>query len=320
MNFDLGPDERALQEAIRDLCGRRFPMDRVRALEATGGVDRAAWKDLAQAGVFSLRLPESEGGVGLGMTEAVLVFQELGRALIPGPLISSHLAAGLIDGVATGDRIAGLGGRSGELLLIPYLEALDDVVVLDHKGVWRIDPASLDAALMTRPLDPLSPAHIVEEIPQGDRLARHPVAARWQLEGNALSAAQLAGIASAVTDLSVVYAKERRQFDRPIGSFQAVKHILADMLVRAEVARAAVDAAGVALDGRAEGDPKRAVASAKLLASEAAVMNGKAAVQVHGGMGFTWEVDVHLYLKRAAGLAAAFSQPDELAEAVAASL
>ena len=173
---------------------------------------------------------------------------------------------------------------------------------------------------MSRPLDPLSPAHVVAELPAGERLARHPTAARWQLEGNALAAAQLSGIASAVTDLSVAYAKERRQFDRPIGSFQAVKHILADMLVRAEVARAAVDAAGVALDGRAEGDPKRAVASAKLLASDAAVSNAKAAVQVHGGMGFTWEVDIHLYLKRASGLATAFSLPDELAEAVAASL
>jgi alkylation response protein AidB-like acyl-CoA dehydrogenase len=92
------------------------------------------------------------------------------------------------------------------------------------------------------------------------------------------------------------------------------------MLVRAEVARAAVDAAGVALDGRAEGPVDRAVTTAKLLACEAAVANAKAAVQVHGGMGFTWEVEVHLYLKRAAGLATIFGQPDELAEAMAAFL
>ncbi|HEX9235692.1 MAG TPA: acyl-CoA dehydrogenase family protein, partial [Actinomycetota bacterium] len=128
------------------------------------------------------------------------------------------------------------------------------------------------------------------------------------------------GIASAVTDLAVAYAKERRQFDRPIGSFQAVKHILADMLVRTEVARAAVHAAACVVDDRAAGDVERTVAGAKLLAGEAGLANGKAAVQVYGGMGFTWEIDVHLYLKRAAVLAAAFSQADELAEAVASSL
>jgi len=117
--------------------------------------------------------------------------------------------------------------------------------------------------------------------------------------------------------MAVAYAKERRQFDRPIGSFQAVKHLLADMLVRQEVARAAVYAAGVHLDGEQAGEAERAVHGAKLLAAEAAVANGKSAVQVHGGMGFTWEVDVHLYLKRAVALASAFGTPEEHAEALA---
>ena len=141
-----------------------------------------------------------------------------------------------------------------------------------------------------------------------------------RLEASALTAALLVGIATAETDLAVAYAKERRQFGRPIGSFQAVKHICADMLTRAEVARAAVYAAGVHLDGHGDGDTARAVTGAMLLASEAAFANGKACVQVHGGMGFTWEIDAHLYLKRAAALIALHGGADTYAEEMAAAL
>jgi alkylation response protein AidB-like acyl-CoA dehydrogenase len=320
VNFDLDDQERSLQEGIRDLCRGRFPLQRIREMEATGVIDRDLWRELAEAGVFSVRLPEARGGAGLGCTEAVLVYEELGRALVPGPVVSTHLASGLIDGAATGDRIVGLAGRSGERMGAVHFASLDDLVVLDHEGVWRLDPGAVEAEPVTRPLDPLTPAHLFGDLPRGERLAPHRVAARWRVLGDALVAAQLAGIAAAATDLSVAYAKERRQFDRVIGSFQAVKHILADMHVRAEVARAAVHAAGVALDRRADVPAVRAVSGAKILAADAALANGKAAVQVHGGMGFTWEVDVHLYLKRAAVLSAAFSQPDELAEGLAASL
>ena len=97
MDFELSADQQALQEGVRKLCEGRFPMARVRALVDAGGVDRALWGELAEAGVFSLRLPERDGGVGLGHAEAVLVFEELGRALVPGPLAGTHLAAGLVD-------------------------------------------------------------------------------------------------------------------------------------------------------------------------------------------------------------------------------
>jgi alkylation response protein AidB-like acyl-CoA dehydrogenase len=120
--------------------------------------------------------------------------------------------------------------------------------------------------------------------------------------------------------MSVAYAKERQQFDRPIGSFQAIKHLLADMLVRAEVARAAVYAAAVALDGRSHDDPVRAAAAAKILAGDAAIANGKAGIQVHGGIGFTWEVDAQRFWKRATVLDTHFGNSDEHAEAVAAML
>ena len=114
-----------------------------------------------------------------------------------------------------------------------------------------------------------------------------------------LTAAALLGIAAKTTELAVAYASEREQFGKPIGSFQAVKHLCADMLTRAELARGAVYAAGVTLDGRGVDDPDRMVAAAKITAGDAAKANGKACIQVHGGMGFTWEVDAHLYLKRA---------------------
>ena len=311
MDFELSADQEALQDGVRKLCEGRFPMARVRALVDDGGVDRALWRELADAGVFALCVPERDGGVGLGRAEAVLVFEALGRALVPGPLAGTHLAAGLVDadvvGVIERERNA----------VVAHLNALDILVAIDDAGLWAIEPSTLDAQAIADPLDPLTPVHRVDSLPHGAQLAGAEEAVRWRRTGAALVAAQLLGFAVATTDLAVAYAKERHQFDRPIGSFQAVKHLLADMLVRAEVARAAVYAAGVTLDDPAVGDVARAVATAKLMAGDAARQNGKACVQVHGGMGFTWEVDAHLYLKRAWVLDAAFGSVDDHALAIA---
>ena len=128
--------------------------------------------------------------------------------------------------------------------------------------------------------------------------------------GAALTAAFQLGLADRLTELAVAYAKERVQFDRPIGSFQAIKHMLADMLTRTEVARAAVYSAGAVLDERPGAARHRLVHGAKVVAGDAAIANGKAATQVFGGMGFTWEVDVHLYLKRAWVLDTHFDSAD----------
>jgi alkylation response protein AidB-like acyl-CoA dehydrogenase len=288
-------------------------MARVRELiDVTGCVDRVLWRELADAGVFGLRLPESDGGVGLGHAEAVLVFEELGRALVPGPLVATHLAAGFSDA-----EVVGLVERVRGPVMVDHVGALDALLALDAEGVWAIDAGALHAMPVAAPLDPLTPVARVDELPHGSQVAGAEEAARWRFTGAALVAAQQLGVALAATDLAVAYAKEREQFDRPIGSFQAVKHILADMLVRAEVARAAVYAAGVTLDDPAVGDGARAVASAKVMAGEAALKNGKACVQVHGGMGFTWEVDAHLYLKRAWVLDTAFGSADDHALALA---
>ena len=318
MNFELDEDEVALQKGIRELCRARFPLDSLRANE--GGVDRNLWRELGEAGVFSLRLPASDGGVGLGSAQAVLVFEELGAALIPGPLVAGYLAAGLVDGAASGERVVGVVEGDRSPLLVEHPDALDELLVIEDGAIRKIDPASLDGRLVERPLDPLTALLFVERLPEGEEIGGPDVAARWRLEGAAMSAALLLGIALETTQLATAYAKERIQFDRPIGSFQAVKHLLADMLVRAEVTRAAVYAAGVLLDDPSAGNLGRAIAAAKLLASEAAVTNGKTCIQVHGGMGFTWEAVPHLYLKRASVLAATFGSSDEHAEAMAAHL
>jgi alkylation response protein AidB-like acyl-CoA dehydrogenase len=143
------------------------------------------------------------------------------------------------------------------------------------------------------------------------------VAAWWRRDGAVLTAALQVGMAQWACDLAVGYAKERVQFGRPIGGFQAVKHLCADMAVRAEVARCAVQAAAVTVDQADVGDADVAAAGAKLLADGAAVTNGRSCIQVHGGMGFTWEVPAHLAYKRARVLATQFGGEDALAEALA---
>jgi alkylation response protein AidB-like acyl-CoA dehydrogenase len=320
VNFDLNDEERALQQGIRDVCKRLVPMDRVRGLSAEkGGLDRKLWRELGDAGVFSLRVPEPEG-VGLGMTQAVLVFEEIGRSIVPGPVVSTHLAGGLVDGAASGERILGMMERDRRPRVVGHLDASDAILVVDAEGIWIVDASSVSGAPVERPLDPLTPMHLIEELPQGDRVAGPDVAPRWRLEGATLIAAMEVGIAAVCVDQAVAYAKERKQFGRVIGSFQAVKHICADMLVRSEVARAAVHAAGVLLDDPSTGNAERAVAGARLLAAEAAVANGKANIQVHGGMGYTWEVDAHLYLKRAVLLQTRFGRNDDWAESIARTL
>jgi len=318
MDLELSEDEAALQEGLRSFLDGRFDMATVRA--QADGLDRGRWSELADTGVFGLRLPESDGGVGLGVTEAVLAFEELGRSLVPGPVLATHLAAGLVEGAADGSCVVGLVERPAGVLLIEHRDALDQLLALDTEGIWAIDLAGLDAEPVSRPLDPLTPLHRVVDLPQGERVAPAEVAAEWALIGAALTAAALLGMAARTTELAVAYAGEREQFGKPIGSFQAVKHLCADMLTRAELARGVVYAAGVTMDGRGVDDTARLVSAAKITAGDAAKGNGKACIQVHGGMGFTAEVDAHLYLKRAIVLDTWFGSVDDHSEAVAATL
>jgi alkylation response protein AidB-like acyl-CoA dehydrogenase len=318
VDFELSDDQVALQEGVRSFLQGRFPIETVRGLEDQGGIDRARWRELADMGIFALRLDEADGGVGLGWADAVLVFEELGRALVPGPLVWTHLLAGRLDGAAAGETIVGGIERDDESGLIEHPDGIDVLVVLDDAGIWSVDPDDLELEPVATPLDSLTPvSRLVGALPQGEQIGAADDAAALRLGGAALVAGYLLGIAEATTDLSVAYAKERTQFDRPIGMFQALKHHMADMFSRAEVARGAVYAAGVTLDDPIVGSVERAVAAAKFTAGEAAVENTKKAVQVHGGMGYTWEIDAHLQLKRAYALDPLFGGRDEQAETMA---
>ncbi|MER7403937.1 acyl-CoA dehydrogenase family protein [Streptomyces sp. NPDC000070] len=267
MRFRLTDDQRALRDGTRQLLARRFGGEELRgAVERPGRLDRALWRALGEAGFFALRLPEAEGGVGLGLPEAVLVFEEAGRVLLPGPLAATHLAAGAVPGAATGETVVSAvdGG------LVEWL-AQADVVRGDAAG-----------AVPMRSLDPLTPLH---RVPGGAAPDPDPVAVL-------LTAAEQLGTAARVCELAVQHARAREQFGRPVGAFQAVAHLCAGMLVRSETARAAVYAAAVTAD-------PVDIAAARLLADEAAARGARDCLQVHGGMGFTWESEVHLHLKRA---------------------
>ena len=322
MDFELTTDQESLQEGIRAFLDGRFPLDAVRAIEENGGrLDRARWGELAETGVFSLTLAEADGGLELGVSEAALVFEELGRALVPGPLVATAIATALVPGAASGEAVVGLVEPSQPITLVEHFDDLDVLLVLADDGVRRIDPGALTTTDVERPLDALTPVRLVTgALPEGELIAGPDVARRARLEGLVLTSALQLGISLRTVELATAYAKEREQFGRVIGSFQAVKHLCADMLVRAEVARAAVYAAAVALDGRSDDDPVRFASVAKVMAGDAAVFNAKTCIQVHGGIGFTWEVDVQRFWKRACVLDTHFGNGDLHAELVAASI
>ncbi|HTU37282.1 MAG TPA: acyl-CoA dehydrogenase family protein [Acidimicrobiales bacterium] len=339
MDFRVGEAERELAEGIRTMVSGSLPLEVVRTRE---GEERTVtadeWAALGETGVFALTLPEPEG-TGLGLAEATVVFEELGRALVPGPLVGTFLAAttGLVPAAAEGRAFVGVCEGAGEAgatpWLVEHLSSLDAAFFLPDGGIG--DGAGLMATIreastarrVRAPLDPLTPMWHLSELP-----AAEPVddpGRRLFRDGAILTGALQVGHAAACLDLAVAYAKERHQFGKPIGSFQAVKHMCADMLVRAEVARAAVHAAAcladapdvLAAEAEAAGTTplasmQRAAAGAKLLADEAAVANARTAIQVHGGMGYTWEVPLHLHLKRSFVLARTFGDKAVLSSAV----
>ena len=339
MDFDLSDDQRALKDGIAALLDGVLPLEATRSAEHHADVvDPTAWAALAEAGVFSLLVPEPEGGVGFGLAEGTVVFEELGRVLAPGPLIATTALAPVLPAAAEGiaHAVIDAPGRSAAPPLLEHPATCEAVVVLP-----RIEQVAEEAALVPvgdlaatpveRSLDPLTPlASLATPLPVGTPLEGVDTAALRQ-RIMVLAAATQVGIAGEVVAIATEYATGREQFGRPIGGFQAIKHLLADALARTELARAAVQSAAVILDdplvAEREADTLslstvqlrwRAVAGAKLLADDAAITNARTAIQVHGGMGFTWEVPVHLYLKRARVLASSFGTRSELADLLAA--
>lgn len=310
MDLTLSAEQAQMQAAVRDVCERLVPPSRLVELAAADAFCPELWSTLGDLGVFSLRAGEEAGGLGLSLADATLVFEELGRALVPGPVVASHLAAtyGLHPDLREPAVVTAV-DIEDPLPLVAHLSRADLAVTV-HDQIRVHAPSSLRVRPLERSLDPLTPLAVVEDgLDEGAPRGSTGDAQRWQVDAAVLTAALQVGLAGGALERTVAHVMSREQFGAPVGSRQAVQHRAADMLVRLTVARAAVLVAAVGVDDeRARRDDTdavgattlgRSVSSAKLLADEAAVSNGRAAIQLHGGMGFAWETGVHLYLKRA---------------------
>lgn len=329
MDLTLDDNQTALQDELRRFLGNELSPERRRAMAALpGGIDPQFWQQLGDMGVFSLTVPEDHGGIGLGMTEAVIVFEELGRALVPGPLAATFLSSRCGFAAGPGTPVVGAiefgrehsPGGGGNDLIIENLSALDQLLVFGS-DVTVSDPPP--GRLVVRPLDPMTPVHHVlrSDLQAGRTLGGAALAEEMRSDGSLLTSALQVGLAQTAVDLAANYAKSRQQFGRVIGSFQALKHLLADAASWTEIARAGVYAAAVAVDEAAQdalisGDPVdvqagrsalgTAIASARIVASRSTHLATSTSIQVHGGMGYTWEVEAQLLFKRSLVLDQAF--------------
>jgi alkylation response protein AidB-like acyl-CoA dehydrogenase len=313
MEFRLDADQVDLQQAVARFCDGRFPLDAVGSGEGRPA-DRARWAEMAELGMFGLLLPEAAGGSGLGPVEAALLFEQLGGHLVPGPVLWTVLGASLVDGAARGERLVGgveAAAVEGRSAVVEHAADVDVLLVLGDDGVVAHRTADLAPPAPLDPLDPLTPVGRFTGLGPGTPVAGPEAAAELRVLGTVLGAALLVGLASRSLEVARAYALERQQFGVPIGSFQAVKHLLADMYVRHGLAQSATYAAAAVVQRPGDDDPARAAAAAKLLAAEAAIDNASTAVQVLGGMGFTWDMLPNYLLKRAWVLEQAFGTADD---------
>ncbi|MEU4927605.1 acyl-CoA dehydrogenase family protein [Streptomyces yokosukanensis] len=278
---------------------------------------RALWSRIAEAGVFGLAVPQEYGGLGPHPVELALAFVELGRHAVPGPLVETVAAAVLLeDPPSAGRFLPGLvAGTDLATVAAPAGPALDG-----HASALRLaldgDAATLRLAvtadglyLSTGAAGPvrrcLDPARRLTPLaPQGELLTADPPRERALTWGRLAVAAQALGVGLALLDRTVAYVGQRTQFGVPIGSFQAVKHRLADAMTALEFARPLVLGAATSLR-------PADVAAAKLKACEAAYGAARAALQLHGAIGYTAEFDLSLWLTRARALRTAWGAPEE---------
>lgn len=313
MEFRLDDAQVELGHTVARFCAGRFPLDAVGSREGRP-VDRALWAEMAGLGLFGLLLPEAAGGSGLGGVEAALVFEQLGSHLVPGPVLWAVLGASLVDGAAGGECLVGgvdAAAVEGGSAVVEHAADVDVLLVLGDDGVVAHRTADLPPPVPLGPLDPLTPVGRFTDLGAATPVAGREAAAELRLRGTVLSAALLVGLASRSLEVARAHALERRQFGVPVGSFQAVKHLLADMYVHHGIAQSATYAAAAVVQRPGDDDPARAAAAAKLLAAEAAIDNAATAVQVLGGMGFTWDMLPNYLLKRAWVLEHAFGTADD---------
>jgi alkylation response protein AidB-like acyl-CoA dehydrogenase len=326
MNFDFTDDQHAIKRTAHELLEARFKPERVRELAESKSYDEGAWKEMCELGWAGIFIGEEHGGQELGIVELIIIMEELGYALAPVPFLS-NAAAGLaiehagtdeqkarwLPGLASGE-LRGTVGRwqDGEARLVPDAEAADVIVLAgaDQGFVLERSAAEVEA------FDALDATRRFGRVRAegGDPLAGDPGPALDRI--CAALAAENVGVGQRAMEMAVDYARERKQFDRPIGSYQAVSHRCAQMLLEVEGARSAAYYAAWCADAEPE-SLTRAASMAKAYASDAGWRVCTSSLQVHGGIGFTWEHDLHFFLKRAKTNALMFGSAAEHRERVA---
>ncbi|MEX5637320.1 acyl-CoA dehydrogenase [Parafrankia sp. FMc2] len=333
MGLPITEEHLALAASVRDVLSDRDALGAARtALDNDAPGTPAFWKDVVHLGWLGLPVNEDYGGQGFGLPELAVVTEELGRVVVPGAFLPTALAIATLQlaasredravllpelcgggvtaavglhgdlrhdgGAVTGDAGPVFGGAGAEVLLL----AVDDDLVVVHPGPQTTLTPTRDLDLTRRGTQVTCDGAVAEAVLPGARRTALVLA-------RLLAAAEAAGGARACTERAVAYAQERVQFGRPVGSFQAVKHLCAEMLVDAELATAAAwDAARAGVDG-----PEAELAGEVALGAFVRVTERD--IQVHGGIGFTWEHDAHLYLRRALTLRGAFGEIAELTAA-----
>jgi alkylation response protein AidB-like acyl-CoA dehydrogenase len=326
MFFALTDDQREFDAAVRSYLAERFDLDAVRAVfEDTGGDGHPAslWKAAGEQGWLAVLVPEEYDGLGLGLVEAQVIARALGAGVAPGPWRGTVLAAEAVrlagsdeqkrawlPRLATGEAVGAFtlrGSAPGALPAVEYGAVADVVVARSGDGLALVtDPAatprgSYDGTTRLADVD----AGAGEALPGATAEVIDQLAAR----ATALVAADLAGIAREALTRTVAYDREREQFGVPVGSFQAIKHALADLHVGVTMAEHAALYVAHAVDVGLP-DAPLAVSVAKAKASDVALQATAAMIQYHGGIGYTWEHEAHFFYKRAKRLAAQWGDAD----------
>ena len=309
MNFELTDDQRLIQRTARDFLASSYPAAEVRRLayDTERGFEDAGWAAICELGWPALLVPEEHGGLGLGVVELAVVQEELGAALAPSPFLSTVAAAAVIADAGTDEQrerwLPALAAGEARGAVATVLDDVGWTAVPDAEGadvivVRENDAWALATETSAEPVEALDPTRRLWRVRAEGQL--EPLAGEGERAFDIVAAALAAesvGVAQRAMDMAVEYAKEREQFGRPIGAYQAVSHACAQMLLEVEGARSTVLYAAWALDDEPESGPL-AASMAKAYASDAGWRVPAASLQVHGGIGFTWEHDLHLWLKR----------------------
>ena len=318
MNFDFDDTQYALRDLARDLFAKESPPSRLRGLWEGKPFDRGTWKTMADAGLCGLTVPEAYGGAGSNEIDLTLVYEEGGRAALPEPLLeTTGIAAPLIaeagsdelrdrwlPAIAAGEAVVAVRGPSDEYVT---WAAEADLLITSEGGSVHAVPRERFAVKPVRPLDPSRPVAVVDA-DTGDDTFLCSSEQAWDRAGWRASfgtACLLNGLASHLLEATVSYTVDRKQFGRPVGSFQAIKHKLASMHVAIESSRPAAWYAGYAI-ATGSGDAAEASSVAIVASSSTGSLCDGEALQCHGGIGFTWEHDLHMWLKRGIALRATY--------------